>query len=120
MLIFGPLSSAFDFATFGVLFWLSKSNEQVFHTGWLRESILSASPVVFIVRSRQSVTQSRPGKAMMLVTGLMALLVLILPYNPFAGALELVPLPAGTILILFGIVTLYIIAAEITKHWFFK
>ena len=28
MLIFGPLSSLFDFATFGVLLWLMKANEQ--------------------------------------------------------------------------------------------
>ncbi len=30
MLIFGPLSSIFDFATFGVLLWLMKANEQSF------------------------------------------------------------------------------------------
>jgi len=47
MLVFGPLSSLFDFATFGVLLWLMKAGEEAFHTGWFIESILSAGIVVF-------------------------------------------------------------------------
>ncbi len=37
MLIFGPLSSLFDCATFAVLIWLIKANEQTFQTGWFIE-----------------------------------------------------------------------------------
>ena len=55
MLIFGPLSSIFDFATFAVLLWLMKANEQTFQTGWFIESILSAGVVVFAVRTRLSI-----------------------------------------------------------------
>lgn len=120
MMIFGPLSSAFDFATFGVLIWLVKSNEQVFHTGWLVESVLSASLVVFTIRSQLPIGRSRPSKFMMLATGLVILFVLVLPYTPLAAPLELVPLPSVTILILSGIILLYIICAEFTKRWFFK
>ncbi len=45
MLTFGPLSSLFDFVTFGALLWLTRGNparETLFHTGWFIESILSA------------------------------------------------------------------------------
>lgn len=47
MLIFGPLSSLFDYATFAVLLWLMKADQQSFQTGWFIESILSAGVVVF-------------------------------------------------------------------------
>ncbi|MCC6958037.1 MAG: magnesium-translocating P-type ATPase, partial [Anaerolineales bacterium] len=42
MLIFGPLSSVFDYATFAMLMWVMKANKQTFHTGWFVESVLSA------------------------------------------------------------------------------
>jgi Mg2+-importing ATPase len=45
MLIFGPLSSIFDYATFAVLLWLMKAGQQSFQTGWFIESILSAGVV---------------------------------------------------------------------------
>ena len=52
MLVFGPLSSLFDFATFGVLLLVMKAGEQSFQTGWFVESVLSAGVVVFAVRTR--------------------------------------------------------------------
>ena len=120
MLVFGPLSSLFDFATFGVLMWLTRANEQAFHTGWLIESVLSASAVVFIVRSRQALQKSRPSRAMLIATALVAAFVLLLPYTPLAGPLELVPLPLGTTLLLLVIVAAYVVAAEFTKRWFYR
>ncbi len=120
MLIFGPLSSIFDFATFGVLVWLLHASDQAFHTGWLIESILSACLVVFAVRSRVSITKSRPSRAMIIVTLLVALTVLVLPYTPIATPLGLVPLPVQTLLIIFGIVLAYFVSAEFTKRLFYR
>jgi len=68
MLIFGPLSSIFDFTTFGVLLWLMKANLQTFQTGWFIESILSAGVVVFAVRTRPPFIRSWPSRAMLAVT----------------------------------------------------
>ena len=53
MLVFGPLSSVFDFATFATLLWEIKANEDVFRTGWFVESVLSAAVVVLSLRTRQ-------------------------------------------------------------------
>ena len=120
MLIFGPLSSIFDFATFAVLLWLMKANEQTFQTGWFIESILSAGVVVFAVRTRLPLIHSRPSRAMMMVTGVVMAVTLLLPYSPFAKLLGFTPLPVAYLLVIFGIATLYFISAEFAKRWFYR
>ncbi len=120
MLVFGPLSSIFDFTTFGVLLWLLKANEQTFQTGWFIESILSAGVVVFAVRTRLPFTHSRPSRAMLAVTAGVILVTLFLPYSPLAGLLGFTPLPLPYLLVIFGIVALYFLSAEMTKRWFYR
>ncbi|MGD0877361.1 MAG: magnesium-translocating P-type ATPase [Anaerolineales bacterium] len=120
MLIFGPLSSVFDYATFGVLLWFMKANQQSFQTGWFIESILSAGVVVFAVRTRLPFTHSRPSRAMLAVTAAVMLVTLLLPYSPLAGILGFVPLSLPYLLIIFGIVVLYFLSAEMTKRWFYR
>jgi magnesium-transporting ATPase (P-type) len=41
MLIIGPISSVYDFMTFGILLWLFHADEKLFHTGWFVESLAS-------------------------------------------------------------------------------
>ncbi len=120
MLIFGPLSSVFDYATFGVLLWFMKANQQSFQTGWFVESILSAGVVVFALRTRLPFFHSRPSRVMLTVTGLVMLVTLWLPYSPLAGLLGFVPLPIPYLLVIFGIVALYFLSAELTKRWFYR
>ncbi|GAP12431.1 magnesium-translocating P-type ATPase [Longilinea arvoryzae] len=120
MLVFGPLSSVFDFATFAVLLWGLRASEQAFHTGWFIESIVSASLVVFTIRTRLPLGRSHPSRAMMLVTAFVALFSLLLPFTPLAAPLGLTPLPITTVLILLAIVALYFMFAELTKRWFYR
>jgi Mg2+-importing ATPase len=120
MLVFGPLSSFFDFATFGVLLWLMKAGESAFHTGWFIESVLSAGFVVFAVRTRLPFLRSKPSRAMLSMTLLVAAITLVLPYTPLAGLLGFSALPLKYLLAIFGIVALYFTVAELTKRWFFR
>jgi len=120
MLIFGPLSSLFDFATFAVLLWLMKASEQSFQTGWFIESIFSAGMVVFAVRTRLPFLRSRPSRAMLAVTVPVMLISLWLPYSPLAEVLDLVPLSIPCVGVLLGIAVIYFISAESTKHWFYR
>ncbi len=120
MLTFGPLSSLFDFATFGVLLWIMKASEQSFQTGWFIESILSAGVVVFVLRSRLPFTRSRPSRAMLIVTGIVMLGTLLLPYSPLAHLLGFTPLPLDYLLVIFTIVIAYALSAEAAKRWFYR
>jgi Mg2+-importing ATPase len=120
MLIFGPLSSLFDLATFAVLLWLMKADEATFHTGWFIESVISAGVVVFAVRTRLPFVRSRPSRAMLVMTLAVAAVALALPYTPLAGVLDFTPLPLNYLLLIFVIVALYFVSAEFAKRWFYK
>jgi Mg2+-importing ATPase len=120
MLIFGPLSSLFDFATFGMLLLMMKADQQTFQTGWFVESILSAGAVVFAVRTRLPFTRSRPSRAMLAVTLAVMAVTLWLPYLPLAGLLGFIPLSAPYLLVILAIVALYFASAELTKRWFYR
>jgi Mg2+-importing ATPase len=120
MLTFGLLSSVFDYATFAVMFWLMKASEQSFQTGWFIESILSAGVVVFAVRTRLAFLRSRPSRAMLAVTMVVMLVTLCLPFSPLSGLLGFVPLSLPYLLVIFGIVVLYFLSAELTKRWFYR
>jgi len=119
MLVFGLLSSIFDYLTFGVLYWGFHAGPAVFHTGWFIESVWSATLVVFAVRTRLPFFRSRPSRAMLLVTGMVLLVVLAIPYTPLARLLEFTPLPPQLLLVIVGIVALYVASAELVKRWFY-
>jgi ATPase, P-type (transporting), HAD superfamily, subfamily IC len=67
MIVFGLVSSAFDFLTFVVLLKLNATMEQ-FRTGWFIESIVSAALIVLVVRSRRYIYRSRPSRLLTCAT----------------------------------------------------
>ena len=76
--------------------------------------------VVFMVRTRMSFHRSRPSRAMLGMTLLVAAITLALPYSPLAGLLGFQPLPAIYLAGIAGIILAYLIAAELTKRWFYR
>jgi Mg2+-importing ATPase len=71
------------------------------------------------VRTRLPFTQSRPSRAMLAVTLAVILVTLWLPYSPLAGLLGFTPLSVPYLLVIFGIVGLYFVSAELTKRRFY-
>ena len=119
MIVFGLLSSVFDYLTFGVLLFFMKATEKVFQTGWFVESVVSATLIVLVVRTRLPFFKSLPGKYLSIATSLIVLFVLLLPFMPFSSLFGFVHLP----LVFYGwmllIIAAYIISAEIAKRWFY-
>ena len=120
MLVFGPLSSAFDYLTFGLLFWATRSGQELFHTGWFVESVVSAALVVLALRTRLPLYRSRPGRALMIITLLMAVVAVLLPYTPLAAPLGFKPLPLLYLLAIAAITLVYVASAELVKRWFYR
>ena len=120
MLTFCILSSVFDYLTFGALLYFLHASETQFRTGWFMESVISASLIVLVIRSRRPILKSRPGKYLFLATVLIVILTFVLPYTPLNGVFGFSPLPVSFILVIFGIVIVYIIAAELVKQVFYK
>lgn len=62
MITFGLLSCVFDCLTFSILLFLMKEDEKVFQTGWFVESVISATLIVLLVRTRLTFFKSLPDK----------------------------------------------------------
>jgi len=120
MIVFGLLSSVYDYLTFGVLLFLTKEDEKVFQTGWFTESVISATLIVLVVRTRLPFFKSLPGKYLAIATSLIVIFVLSIPLMPFAGLLGFVSLPLSFYGWMLLIIAAYIISAEMAKKWFYK
>ena len=120
MIVFGLISSLFDYLTFFVLLYLLHADEKVFQTGWFTESVISATLIVLVVRTRLPFFKSLPGKYLSIATSLIVVFVFILPYLPFSGLLGFSKLPIMFFLWMLLIVAAYSITAELAKRWFFS
>jgi Mg2+-importing ATPase len=120
MITFGLISSIFDYLTFGLLLLILHASENQFRTGWFIESVISASLIVLVIRSRKSFYKSKPGKYLLIATLSIVAVILILPITPVGKIFEFVVLPVKTYLLLLLIVVFYILTAEIAKKIFYK
>lgn len=118
--VFGLLSSVFDYVTFAVLLWILNAGTNEFRTGWFVESVVSACAVVLIVRSRQPLWTSRPAPLLVVTTLLVIAATILLPFTPLAESLGFTPLPLGFLAAMLALVILYAAAAEVVKRWFFR
>jgi Mg2+-importing ATPase len=117
MILFGPISSIFDYATFGLLLLMLGQNEKSFHTGWFVESLFTQILVVLAIRTRMSpFWRSRPSRE--LAAAIFAALVaaVVVPISPLGSVLGFGPLPIAFWLLLVGIVAAYLTMVEIAKR----
>ncbi|MBX3437814.1 MAG: magnesium-translocating P-type ATPase [Planctomycetaceae bacterium] len=119
MLVFGTLSSLFDFLTFGILLKVLHADQGTFRTGWFVESVVSATLVVLVIRTRRSVLRSRPGRLLGLASLAVVIVTLWIPFSPIAAVLGFKPLTALSLGVIGLVVMGYIAAAELTKRWFY-
>ncbi|AYN04097.1 magnesium-translocating P-type ATPase [Flavobacterium sp. 140616W15] len=120
MIVFGLLSSVFDFLMFGILLFIFHAKEKEFQTAWFIESVISATLIVLVVRTRLPFFKSLPGKYLSIATTIIVLFVLILPFTPIAEWFDFVKLPFMIYIWMFLLITIYILSAEIVKHKFYK
>lgn len=120
MITFGLVSSIFDYLTFGLLLLVLHASEAQFRTGWFLESVISASMIVLVIRTRSPFFKSRPGKYLLIATLTIVVLTLILPFTPVGRLFGFIPLSFITYLFLLAIVLVYIFVAEIAKTIFYK
>lgn len=120
MIIFGVVSSVFDFMTFGVLYAWFRATPAQFRTGWFVESLLTELVVALVVRTRRPFLRSRPGALLLNSTLALIAIALAVPYLPLASVLGFVPLPVSMVLAVVTVTALYVLATEVTKHWFYK
>jgi P-type Mg2+ transporter len=120
MLVFGPVSSIFDFLTFFILLQVLHAGQAEFRSGWFIESLATQTLVVFVIRTRRiPFFHSRPSLPMLITPTGCALIGAILPFTPLAGFLGFATLPVGFFLILLGMITTYLLLVEVAKRRFY-
>ncbi len=136
MIYIGPMSSIFDYATFGLMWFIFKSSDflnplissgdkiykqDLFQTGWFVESLLTQTLIVHIIRTRKiPFFGSMASLSMTLTTLLIMVIAVWLPYSPFASTFGFVPLPHIYWLWIAGFLVLYSFLTHFVKTWFFK
>ncbi len=121
MLFFGPISSLFDFATFGVMLWVFHAGPSLFRAGWFVESLATQTLVIFAIRTRRiPFFRSRPSVPLLLAAFGVVIVGAVLPATPLGRLLGFQPLPGLFFLTLAGMVVCYLMLIEIGKHWFYR
>ncbi len=119
MVLFGLVSSVFDFLTFAVLLFLFRAAPPEFRTGWFVESLLTELVIALVVRTRHLFFRSRPSTLLLASTLAMVGITFLLPYLPFHALFGFVPLPAPLMLAMIGLTVLYVAATEAAKKVFY-
>lgn len=121
MLTFGLLSTAFDYLAFVIFLIFLNATVDQFRTAWFMESVISASLIVLVIRSRRPIFKSRPSKYLLITTIMIIALTFAIPFIlpiteifNFSNSLDI------SFYISIGIIILlYMIAAEATKKFFY-
>jgi Mg2+-importing ATPase len=120
MIVFGPVSSIFDFLTFFVLLQVLHAGHAEFRSGWFVESLATQTLVVFVIRTKRvPFFHSRPSLPMLITPPTCALIGAALPFTPLAGFLGFASLPVSFFLVLLGMIATYLLLVEIAKRRFY-
>ena len=125
MLAIGPISSLFDYLTFGLMWFVFKANtpaqHALFQTGWFVESLMTQVLIVHIIRTPKiPFLQSRASQPLLLISATVMALALALPFSPVGPGLGLVPLPAAYFAWLALMLGGYCLLTQVFKSWFIQ
>jgi P-type Mg2+ transporter len=123
MVLIGPVSSLFDFVTFGVLWFVfsAYTNADLFHTGWFLESLCTQTLVIHVIRTGKiPFIESKPSKFLIFTSLLIIAVGIIIPLSPLGELFGFVAPPPLYFLALFIIVLVYLFMVQIVKRWFIK
>ena len=136
MIWIGPMSSIFDYTTFGLMLWVYHCNiysqpgtsvnlkthfESLFHTGWFVESLLTQTLIVHIIRTnRIPFLESRASPALILTTLTIMAIAAFLPFSPFAHFFGFVHLPKTFWLFMVLTLLAYSGLTHCVKMWFVR
>jgi P-type Mg2+ transporter len=122
MTIIGPISSIYDFLTFGVLLWVfhASTNESLFHTGWFVESLATQTLVVFVIRTAANPLKSRPSRPLLISVLAVVAVATVLPYTPLGRLLRFTPLPVSLLVAIAFLAVTYLFLVQAVKSWFYR
>ena len=121
IIVFGPVSSLFDFLTFFILLFVFAADAALFQTAWFVESICTQTLIIFVIRTRVfPFYRSRPSRPLIISTCLIVLVACLLPFTIIGALFGFVQPPLAFYAVLAGLVIGYIIIVELVKRWFYR
>jgi P-type Mg2+ transporter len=121
IMVFGPISSLFDFLTFFILLFVFQAGAALFQTAWFVESICTQTLVIFVIRTRVvPFYHSRPSNLLLISTLLIVVIACILPFTIIGSIFGFVELPLSFFAVLALLVIGYIVLVELVKRWFYQ
>ena len=122
MTIIGPISSIYDFLTFGVLLWMfrASTNAPLFRTGWFVESLATQTLVVFVIRTAGNPFRSRPSGRLLIAVIAIAAAGALMPYTPLGALLGFIPLPVSLLGAIALLTLTYLFVVQVVKTWFYR
>ncbi|MCW2724846.1 MAG: Mg(2+) transport ATPase, P-type [Frankiales bacterium] len=121
MLLFGPISSLFDFLTFAVMRGPLHAGPALFRSGWFLESLATQTLIIFAIRTRRvPFLRSRPSRPLTIAAFGTVTAGVALVTSPIAGTLGFVTPPPVFFLALAGMVLVYLVLVEVAKTFFFR
>jgi len=123
MLFFGPVSSVFDITTYLVMWFVfganSAEHQTLFQSGWFIEGLMTQTLVVHMIRTQKiPFIQSRPGNALLVMTGLIMAAGIFIPMGPVAHYFKLQALPLSYFPILAVILASYMVLTQGMKRYY--
>ena len=121
MFFIGPVSSIFDFMTFGVMLYIFKAGPELFHTGWFVESLITQTVVIYVIRTTKiPIFESRPSKFLVFTSLAIMAVGLIMPFTPMASWFGFVKPSAKYFLILEAMVAAYLFLVYFVQKIYIK
>jgi Mg2+-importing ATPase len=123
IMVFGPISSFFDYATYAVMLWPlgAGSNPALFHTGWFIESLCSQMLIVMVLRAQTpSLRITAPSMTLLLTTLLVLIVGLAIPLTGFGRDLGFVALPQSFWPWLLLIITTYLTVGLLARRALYR
>lgn len=125
MVWIGPTSSIFDISTFALMWFVFGANvpemQALFHSGWFVEGLLSQTLVVHMLRTRKiPFVQSTAALPVLMMTGLVIIAGISLPFTALGAKVGLEPLPLSYFPWLLGTLGCYCLVAQGMKTLYMK
>jgi Mg2+-importing ATPase len=115
----GPISSLYDFLTFGVMLWIFNAGPELFRAGWFIESLATQTLVIFVIRTAGNPFKSRPSRPLLLSVFGGVLAGLIVVVSPLGARLGFAPLPPPFFGVLVLMIVTYLALVQVVKRRFY-
>jgi Mg2+-importing ATPase len=123
MLFIGPISSIFDYTTYGTMLFVFNAwnDPALFQTGWFVESLMTQTIIIHIIRTAKiPFIESRASTELIATTILIVGIGCALPFTSLGHALGFKALPSGYWFAVAAMMATYVVLTQLVKTWFVR